>query len=314
MSPIEGLEQAAGVFGELARFDCADPMRLHDVLEAMYDLCSAIASAERQGHSADDIRCRLAAARDIFGRSPFVRRLQSWPRGYPGDFETIEYIMASQNCAPIETLEYWIEYASLTLPIAQQHRNKVATQAALIEECIRDAPMPPHILVVAAGSAPDVRQAAGLIRERECVIVLNDSDEEALRYAIARLPDLGDRIHTAPGDILTSIKRLAGFGSFDLVVAGGLFDYLPDRHAKFLISNVVKRLLRNGGNFFLTNIVRPNPYRVLIEYMGDWRLIERSEEDLRSLIVTAIGDAARVELGRDETGLAVLALLKKCSD
>lgn len=187
MSSIEVLEQAAGVFAELSRFDCADPMRLHDVLAARYGLCSAISCAERQGHTIDDIRDRLASARDIYSRAPFVRRLQSWPRGYPGDFETIEYIMAAQKTAPVGTVEYWIEYASLTLPIAQQHRNKVAVQAALIEKCIRNAPMPPRILVLATGSDPDVRQVAGLIGERECVVVLNDSDEDALRYAVARL-------------------------------------------------------------------------------------------------------------------------------
>jgi extracellular factor (EF) 3-hydroxypalmitic acid methyl ester biosynthesis protein len=29
-----------------------------------------------------------------------------------------------------------------------------------------------------------------------------------------------------------------------------------------------------------TNIARGNPFRVSIEYLGDWRLIERSEQDI----------------------------------
>ena len=35
----------------------------------------------------------LEQIRALHARSPFVARLQAWPRGYAGDFETVEYIV-----------------------------------------------------------------------------------------------------------------------------------------------------------------------------------------------------------------------------
>ena len=61
----------------------------------------------------------LGSVRSLCARSPFVRRLQTWPRGYPGDFETVEYIMNAENRAEPGTLDYWLEQHTLTSDIAQ---------------------------------------------------------------------------------------------------------------------------------------------------------------------------------------------------
>jgi hypothetical protein len=45
--------------------------------------------------------------------------------------------------------------------------------------------------------------------------------------------------------------------------------------------------LTENGKIFFTNIDKNNPYRVFMEYTSDWILIERSEDDLISLIVNA---------------------------
>ena len=87
---------------------------------------------------------------------------------------------------------------------------------------------------------------------------------------------------------------------------GGLFDYLPDRHATYLIETVYHGLLAEGATFYFTNIARNNPYRSLIEHLGEWILIERSEDDIRALCRDARVPEEAVRTRRDETGLAVL--------
>lgn len=94
-SAMEALDQATAVFEELSSLDQSDPMRLHDVLAAMHGIYCAVSRAERERHSPRTIRDRVASARAIHGRAPFVDRLQRWPRGYPGDFEMIECIMVT---------------------------------------------------------------------------------------------------------------------------------------------------------------------------------------------------------------------------
>ena len=50
-----------------------------------YGLGAEIALAEHTGLTREQIREMVAPVREIFARSPFVRRAQVWPRGYLGD-------------------------------------------------------------------------------------------------------------------------------------------------------------------------------------------------------------------------------------
>ena len=248
----------------------------------------------------------MAAARAIHARSPFVKRLQEWPRGYAGDFETIEYICEQKNRATPGTIEHLCEGDSLTSPIAAQHRHKVKRQASLILETMRARPSASRVLALACGSGRDFSAVLGDIVPIAGEVYLNDSDQAALDFTSHVLRDLAPHIRAVHGNALKVARRLERSGPFDLVLAGGLFDYLPDRHAIFLIETVYHRLLASGGRLFFTNIVRPNPYRPLIEYMGDWFLIERSETDVLNLCTSAGVPVDEVVLSRDESALAVL--------
>lgn len=108
-----------------------------------YGLGADIARAEQAGLTREQIPKMVAPVREIFARPPFVRRAQIWPRGYPGDFETIEQVVSQANRAPEGTLAWLIESYCLGSPFAQQHRNKVAHQARLITQAIlRPGPAP----------------------------------------------------------------------------------------------------------------------------------------------------------------------------
>ena len=69
----------------------------HKVVASMHELCFSILDAEKNGKSKADIDEIIKPARDIHSRSVFVKRLQEWPRKYPGDFETVEYICDLEN-------------------------------------------------------------------------------------------------------------------------------------------------------------------------------------------------------------------------
>ena len=90
-------------------------------------------------------------------------------------------------------------------------------------------------------------------------LVLNDVDPDALQYAPTHLP-AATRAQTAaaPGNVLRTAAHLAAdHGPFDLVLAGGLFDYLEERFAQALIRTT---LSRPGGTFCFSNIATPNLY------------------------------------------------------
>ena len=68
-------------------------------------------------------------------------------------------------------------------------------------------------------------------------------------------------------------------------------------------------MLAQDGRIVFTNIATGNPFRVWIEYMGDWKLIERSEEDVATLC--GLAGVPPPVMMRDATSLAIVATVKK---
>ncbi len=293
----------------LARFSVAGSARqYHRAVSIVHDICAALTSCEAAGTPDAEIREVLQPAREIHAASPFVTRLQSWPRGYAGDFETIEWLWRGDNRAPAGTLAHAIEQYALNAAIAQQHRNKVSFQAACLLQAFAVA-RPCRVLSIGCGSSPDVRTVIDHV-PASATIVLCDSDKDALSYSRAKLDPIADRCHLVPGTVPRVLRRVRDHGPFDLILAGGLFDYLSDRFIARTLSEAWNTLLSPGGRIVFTNIARGNPFRVWIEYLGSWRLIERSEEDVVNLC-RAAGIPVTPVIVRDATSLAIVATLKK---
>lgn len=304
---LDSLRTIVDRFVQLDRFPRrVAEARYHEVLALVHAVCAGVLACERAGLERPQIVEVLAPVREIHARSPFVRRLQEWPRNYPGDFETVDYICSGENRAAPGTVEYECERYALSAPIAQQHRNKVAHQAARMLETMLAKRGASRIASIACGSAPDLRRLLPQLADVAGEIYLNDLDADALAAARAHLEPVADRCHFVHTNAMKVPSRLRDAGPFDLVLAGGLFDYLDERHAIALIRSIRTRLLAAGGAFFFTNIATGNPYRVLVEYLGDWFLKERSEADIIRYCTAAGFAPEHVRITRDETGLALL--------
>jgi hypothetical protein len=71
----------------------------------------------------------------------------------------------------------------------------------------------------------------------------------ALDVSLARLAPFGDRCIRVQGSALNVVNQAAHFGPYDLVVAGGLFDYLNDALAIRLLREVYRRCVAEDGTF-----------------------------------------------------------------
>jgi extracellular factor (EF) 3-hydroxypalmitic acid methyl ester biosynthesis protein len=309
MTPEQELEDAVSPFDRMAVGENENPEKIyHRVAAAMHSLCAAILRAEESHVEKEHIRALVEPARDFHACSPLVRRFQTWPRGYAGDYETIEYLCEAVNHAEPLTVPWFIEQAALRSGCAQQHRSKIAWQATkVLQTCLqrREA----RILSVACGGSRHLRMVQHSIAGSVPQLWLNDVDAEALDYSRTRLTPSGCQLETIPGNVFRSVRKLEAGAPYDLILLGGLFDYLNERRGAWLLSQL-SSLLTRGGKLCFTNIATGNPDRVWLEYVAGWSLIERDEKNLQSLVQESqVPGVADLSIERDPTGLTCLTEL-----
>lgn len=310
----EALREAARVSAELRR--CAAlprtdaEVRYSQYVSLVHAMIAALRRCEMTGATADAIRAASADAREVHRLSPLCTRLQDWPRGYPGDFETVEYLCEGVNRAPVDSFGHAIEAYALRSAAAQQHRNKVEEQAAVVARRLAMSTGPVRILSIGCGGSRDLlalrRHCADPRATERLAVTLNDSDAGALVLSERRLHEMGVATRTLAMNVLAAMRMLVReTEGFDLVLAGGLFDYLDDRTAAFVIRTCRRSLLREGGELFFTNIAVGNPYRPWMDHVANWGLIHRTEDDI--LTLAADGEDGATSVRRDVSGLALLA-------
>lgn len=304
--PMAALVETVKSFAALEnRLPSDDQAAQQVVLKALNELCSAVDAASRTGLSDDAIFAAVEPARAIHARSPFWQRVYSWPRDVVGDYLTIEWLCQGKQQAQPGSVAAHLERHLFSFPAAEQHRNKIKWQADQVANAVRAGAK--KVLSVACGGCLDLRAS----RDRligQTRFFLNDIDQEALRFGVARLNGLEDQLQVLPGNLLRSLKLFRDAGPFDLIIAGGIFDYLGDDLFRRALGRLVE-CLAPGGRLCLTNYASPNPYRTWMKFFGDWVLIERTEEQLASLVSSAIGvtgGGGELHLSRDATGLAIL--------
>ena len=307
----ETLEDIVQEFERLGQYSHIAPKDgLHLAISLTHRSMRAMAELQELGWSRERIRALLEPAKRVHAESPFIRRLQTWPRGYAGDFETIEYLMRQENHAEPGRLAFWLEQYALDASLSQQHRNKVDLQARVILDAVlggANDEEAPRILVLAAGASPDLRQVQDLLARRSFHAVLLDQDADALAFSQQALPLIADRLTLVRRNVVRGLRDVRAHGPFNLVLAGGLFDYLPDPVAVLVLRQAREHLLAPGGRFVFTNISDANLCRPWMEHLTDWTLIHRTTTDVRDLCTAAGFAPEAVSLMRERTGLTLVA-------
>lgn len=271
------------------------------------DLTLYIRACELAGYQHDKIIKVIEPMRVLLSASPFVKRMQEWPRGYPGDFETVEYLCHYKNrCVP-GTLEYIIEQDALASPIVQQHRYKIRHQANMIKKTILAKKEPANIAILGCGGSEDLVSIQAEIAPYQPNIYLNDMDKSALHRSKENCQQLKN-LHFLECNCLQALREMKKHHQFDLILAGGLFDYFELNRTSKIISQALK-ILNADGKLFFTNIVQGHPYRVMMEYMCNWFLYEKSAEELLNACISAGATHDKTHITRDETGLAYLVTI-----
>jgi len=300
LSSISALNDA---FISLANRENSENGLYFELASLLNELNWRIQHAENLGVEKSEIKSLIADTRGILSTSKYIYRMQNWPRGYQGDFETIEHMNVGMSGCKLDSIEACLEYYSQMLPISQQHRNKLIFQERLARTAISENK---NILSIGCGGAIDIVQALDGFENYTGRISFIDMDDGAL--ALARERTASYSFTYSNRNIVRGVGK-EDDGTYDLVICGGLFDYLEDRVAGMLLGQIEKKLATNG-QVFLSNIACNNPFRIQMEYMADWELIERTESQVEALIRGSFKQPLDISLERDATGLAILCVAK----
>ncbi len=211
------------------------------------------------------------------------------PRGYAGDFEMLDQICTHHVCEHPLGAAFDRFFQSQAAP--QAVRNRTALIAEAIARFVRErAASPIHVVSVGSGPAVDLERACADLAESErqrLRITLLDLDPASLDHARLRLSSLLEPQQlrlvrenlfrlTQPG------RRNDALGEVDFLICSGLFDYLDEAAAASMLSCFWESL-RAAGRALVFNFAPHNPSRAYMEWIGNWYLIYRTEQQLRDL-------------------------------
>ncbi|MCC5859309.1 MAG: cyclic nucleotide-binding domain-containing protein [Ectothiorhodospiraceae bacterium] len=217
-----------------------------------------------------------------------AERFYSKPRGYAGDFWTIELIYRNRpegNGA----LGRLIDRCFLETTAARAVRNRRALLAEEIGKTVETRQGPTaRITSLACGPARELFDiyATQLEHPDELHANLIDIDLQALAYVSDQARTAGlerqmsliseNLIRLALGKTTTPIRDQ------DFIYSIGLIDYFGDELVVRLL-DLIHSMLRPGGRVMLGNIHPVNPTRGLMDHVLDWKLIHRTEEEMDQL-------------------------------
>jgi extracellular factor (EF) 3-hydroxypalmitic acid methyl ester biosynthesis protein len=256
--------------------------------------------------------------------SPFVYRVFQKPLGYAGDYEMVNMILNDPHQGG-SLFAKILNHFFLNIAPCQAHRNRIKYLLKMIrQETQRIIPKgrKARIFNLGCGPAQEIQQF--LIQDDLCEksdITLVDFNDETLAYTGKILDDIRQR-HGRGNSIQMTKKSVNQMlkdsfkpsetpekEKYDLVYCAGLFDYLSDRICKRLM-DIFYSMLAPGGLLIATNVDSSNPNRYAMEYLGEWHLVYRNQEQLAALKPDAAKDG-EFSVRAEATGVNIFIEVRK---
>lgn len=220
-------------------------------------------------------------------------RAREKPRGYPGDYELLARMIENRLCEdPLgAALDHFFQNQGA--PAAVRRRTQLVASEIARERIL--SPDGPFVVTsVGCGPAFDVRRGLAMLpaKVRKGVEVrLIDLDPAALDYASLGLANVvePDQIHILAENAIRRPPRPL-FREFlqgsRIIICTGLCDYLSDEEmSRFL--RLLWNALAPGGLLLVGNFAPNNPTRAYMEWVGNWYLSYRSEDDMQTVASAA---------------------------
>ena len=242
---------------------------------------------------ADHVRQKIGARISI-ELLPYIlltstaERCYSKPRGYAGDYMTIELIYqnqpgGSQRVGPL--IDHWFLENSAAKAV-RNRRELFVREIHRTCEAIQGRPA--RVCALACGPAEEVFDVLTTPqRAPRLEATLIDIDPQALDFVRNKAAALGfdAKLRLVEASLVylaAGRQQIDNLDSQDLIYSIGLIDYFNDKWVVKLL-DYMHALLAPGGRAILGNFHPGNPNKVFMDYVLDWRLIHRDEDDMHRL-------------------------------
>ena len=239
-----------------------------------------------------------------------TERFYSKPRGYAGDFQTINMIYENRP-AGMGRIGPLVDRCFLNSPTAKAIRNRRVLLAKEIKGIVQAKDGAAHVTSLACGPAEEIFDVFQELDDRRRLYAsLVDIDLQALAHAADRRDhaELQDRISLINANLvyLALGRQKLALNDQDLIYSIGLTDYFNDKFVIKLL-NWIHGRLRLGGRVILCNFHPDNYCRELMDYVLEWRLIHRSKEDMDRLFTYSAFGRSCTRIQFESEGISFLA-------
>ncbi len=220
--------------------------------------------------------------KEIIFEDPFTKRCFGQPRGYSGDAVILDMIYKHRSIKfdNITDKGKKIYQYTSSASASQAVRFRREYQARLIDEVagIRNKP---NILSVACGHLREMEISKAVKNFEIGGFTGIDQDAKSLEVVKKDYGKYG--VTLLNNSVIDILKGKCSLKNFDLIYAGGLYDYLPDKIASQLTLKLFN-LLADGGRLLIANFI-PNIKDIgFMESYMNWHLILRDQVKMEKLM------------------------------
>jgi extracellular factor (EF) 3-hydroxypalmitic acid methyl ester biosynthesis protein len=251
----------------------------------------------------------------FFMLSHLTDRSFTKPRGYAGDFYTIELVYQDSPKGD-GRLGRYIDRWFLDMPVTRGVMNRRGLLGKAIKEIMAawNKAEPMLITNLASGPAREVFDLFAEAAPPNLHATLVDIDHEALAFTanLAKERGLTDQLTFAQDNVvrLSQGRGKTVLSPQQMIYSIGLCDYLKDSIVVTLLNWIYDQLLP-GGTVVLGNLDVSNPNKAFMDHVLEWPLIYRTADQLRELFGRSKFQTAAVEVKVEEAGVNLFAFCTK---
>jgi len=231
------------------------------------------------------------------------------PYGYAGDFKIIDDIYRNdpQTHGFARLMDNYFQASAIS--VAVRNRKEDFKEIILSVVKARNGQQL-KIMDLASGPCREIQELLKGDLKGHAGVTFDcyDQDENAWNYAKNLLREGAARVKFIKENVVRiALKKNIDEQmpqKYDLIYSTGLFDYLDKRIATRLVANL-RKMLKPDSVLAISDVREKykNPSVHYMEWVGDWNLVYRSDEEFRKIFLDAGFSENELSYGADQQGL-----------